>query len=121
MLTVGSLPKTQRKAPLTPAKELGDHVRKCRLRKDLTQTQVADLAKMWGPQVSLVESGANVEVQFYERIARVLGFRNALDMFTSGGDASTRKLLRLWRALPDDEARNDVLKVMQRWIVADEE
>lgn len=113
---------TKRKVALSaaPAKELGAYVRTCRTRKGLTQVEVAERAQMRGIQVSLLETGSNVEVQFYERIARVLGFRNALEMFASGGDDQTRRLLRLWRALPDDEARTDVLKLIQQMIVAEQ-
>lgn len=103
------------------SRELGAYVRRCRERKNLTQTQIAELADMRGPQVSLLETGANVEIQFYERVARALGFRHSLEMFTSGGDEKTRKLLRLWRALPDEEARNEVLALTRDVIVADEE
>lgn len=87
----------------------------------MTATDVAIKAGMRNAQMSAVESGANVEVQFYERIAIALGYRGALEMFTSGGDPSTRKLLRLWRALPDEAARKDVLKLMRELIVADAE
>ena len=75
----------------------------------MTQVEVATKAQMRGIQVSLLETGSNVEIQYYERVARVLKYRNSLEMFTSGGDAATRRLLRLWRALPDDEARTDAL------------
>jgi len=81
---------------------------------------MAEKADMRPAQLSALENGANVEIQFYERVARALNFRGALELFTSGGDDQTRKMLRLWRALPDDEARNDVLRQMRDWIVRDE-
>lgn len=67
-------------------------------------------------QLSLLERGDNVGIEFYDRAARALRFRNALELFTSGGDDLTRRLLRLWKSLPDDEARTDVLRLIQGWI-----
>lgn len=43
----------------------------------------------------------------------ILGYRSALEMFTSGGDERTAALLRIWRALPDDAARKDVLRAVK--------
>lgn len=100
---------------------LGEFVRLTRERKGLTQIAVATAADMRNTQVSLLETGANVEVQFYERIAQALGFRGSLEMFQSGGDDLTRRMLKLWKALPDDEARKDVLRLMRQQIVADAE
>lgn len=108
------------KKPMPYAK-LGAYVRSAREAKRMTATEVATKAGMRNAQMTAVESGANVEVQFYERIAIALGYRGALEMFTSGGDALTVKLLRLWRALPDDEARKDALRSIREQILADAE
>lgn len=120
MFSGGTLPP-RKPAAVIDSKELGAFARLCRERKGLTQAHVAELAGMRGPQVSLLETGANVEVQFYERVARALGFRHSLEMFTAGGDEKTRRLLRLWKALPDEEARDEALTLMRDVIVADEE
>lgn len=119
LLSSGTL-APRKHGELLTSRELGAYVKQCRERKGLTQADVAKTANMRGPQVSLLETGANVEVQFYERVARALGFRHALEMFTAGADDQMRKMLRLWRALPDDSARNDALGLMRDLIVADE-
>lgn len=104
-----------------PFAQLGHYVKRARERSGLTQGEVAKRAQMRQAQLSALENGANVEIQFYDKAARALNFRGALDLFTSGGDAQTKKLLRYWRALPDDEARNDALRQLKEQIVRDVE
>lgn len=104
-----------------PYSALGEYVRRVRSHRGLNQGELAVKAKMRPAQLSGLENGANVEIKFYDRVARAMDYRGALEMFTSGGDEKTRKLLRLWRALPDEEARTEVLRLVQDVIVADEE
>lgn len=106
---------------LRPAVQLGHAIRKVREDRHLSQRELAAKIGSHFSQVSLIENGANVEVQWYERVARALGFKDSLELFNSGGDDLSRRMFRLWRRLPDDEARREVLKVMQRVIVADVE
>lgn len=101
--------------------ELGGYVRSVREARELKQADLARKAEMRGAQLSLLENGANVEIQFYEKVARAMGFRGALEMFTSGADRSTRKLLRLWKALPDDAARKDALSAIEAIVVGEPE
>lgn len=103
-----------------PYQPLGHFVRRLREQRGLSQGETAAKAEMRQAQLSLLESGENVEIRFYDKVARAIGFRGALDMFMSGGDEKTRRLLRFWRALPDEEARTDVLQLMRDQIVADE-
>lgn len=100
-----------------PSVAIGACIRAIRKERKLTLEQVAEKIGSYASQISLVEGGDNVESQWYERIAVALKFKSAYEMLASGGDAQTRKLLRLWRALPDDEARTDVLKLVQNMIV----
>lgn len=104
---------------LRPSKAIGAAIKALREDKNLTQKEVAEKVGTHFSQISLIENGANVESQWYERLAGAMGFRNALEMLASGGDDLTRKLLRLWKRLPDEEARKDVLKLVQRMIVAE--
>lgn len=106
------------KGPFAP---MGDYVRRARQRAGLNQGQLAEKAGMRPAQLSALENGANVEIRFYELVARALNFRGVIELFTSGGDDQTRRLLRLWRALPTDEARTDVLRLMKDSIVREGE
>lgn len=101
--------------------DLGLFIRGLREAKGWTQLQLAKRAKMRNERVSEVEKGSNARIEQYDKIARALGYRSALEMFMSGGDEMTAKLLRLWKRQPDDGARKDVLKLMREQIVADAE
>jgi transcriptional regulator with XRE-family HTH domain len=107
--------------PERPYPAIGAFVRRIRESRGLKQGDVARQAGIRQPQITHLEKGGNVAVEYYDRVARVLGFRGALDMFMSGGDPQTRKLLRFWRSLSDDEARNDALELLRDQIVREEE
>lgn len=106
---------------IRPVIEIGEHIRALRKSRDLNQRQLAEMLGTHFSQVSLIENGANVEAQWYERIAVALKFKNALEMFAAGSDDLTRRMLRLWKRLPDDEARKEVLDSMRKTIAADME
>lgn len=103
-----------------PFAALGGYVRRARERKAVTQVDISKQTGIRTAQLSALENGHNVAIGYYDQVAKALGYRGALELFTSGGDEQTRKLLRFWRALPDDEARNDVLRQLKDWIVRDE-
>jgi transcriptional regulator with XRE-family HTH domain len=108
--------------PERPALALGRFLKSVRIAKGKTQREVAKLSGIPYPTVSLMEKGRNVEIMQYERFAKACGYRNALEMIRAGGDPLTRRLLRLWHALDDDdEARRDVLDQIERSIVRSEE
>jgi transcriptional regulator with XRE-family HTH domain len=108
--------------PERPALALGKFLKRVRVDKGKTQRQIAHESGIPYPTVSLMEKGRNVEIMQYERFAKACGYRNALEMIRSGGDALTRRLLRLWAALgDDDQARRDVLDRIERMIVRSEE
>lgn len=101
--------------------DLGLFVRGLREAKGWTQIQLAKRAKMRNERISEVEKGSNARIEQYDKIARALGYRGVLEMIMSGGDATTAKLLRLWKRLPDAGAQRDVLNSMRDQIVADAE
>lgn len=103
-----------------PVRALGRWVRTVREAKGLTQREVADRAEMRYVQLSLLENGRNVEVEQYDRVAKALGFRDALEMLRAPGDPIMRRLMRYWPLL-DDGARRDVLAQVKAMIDADEE
>lgn len=103
-----------------PYPELGRFVRGIRDRKGLTQLEVAAKGDMRNELLSRLELGENVEIDAYDRAARGMGFRGALEMFRSGGDDQTVKLLRMWRPLPD-VAQKAVLRAVKQIREADEE
>jgi transcriptional regulator with XRE-family HTH domain len=112
-VTISGVPKKKR-----PYAELGAFVKAVREHRQMTASAVADKAGMRKAQVTLLEKGANVEIQFYDRMAVAMGFRGgALDMFTAVDDRATQTLLRLWRALPDDVARKDALNAVKKIVV----
>ena len=101
--------------------DLGLFIRGLREAKGWSQIQLAKKAKMRNERISEVERGSNAQIEQYDKIARALGYRSVLEMIMSGGDLTTVKLLRLWKRLPDDTARKDVLSSMRDQIVADAE
>lgn len=104
-----------------PYATLGHVVRDLRKARGWTQEEMAvqPKADLSNTQISKIETGQNVEIELYDRCAKALGFRSLLEMFRSGGDPETRKLLRLWKSLgsPDDpetkEARTHALGQIQ--------
>lgn len=102
--------------------DLGVFIRGLRDAKGWTQKELAARAKMRNERVSEIENGSNARIDKFEKIAHALGYRGGvLEMIMSGGDVLTTKMLRLWRRLPDEGARKDVLKSMRDQIVADTE
>ena len=106
----------------TPVKAIGQFVREIRERSDVSQIALATKAGLRNELLSRLEKGENVEIIQYERVAKALGFRGgALEMFRTGNDRLLRDMLKFWRALPDDEARTDALRLMKRSLLLDEE
>jgi transcriptional regulator with XRE-family HTH domain len=101
-----------------PAVSLGRCVRLHRTAKKLNQIQLARKAGMSNNQLSLLEKGKNVEVEQYQRVARALEFRDALDMFRAATDPLMRRVWRYWPLL-DEAARKDVLRQVRKTIEAD--
>lgn len=109
------------KKPTPFVSDLGVLVRAIRDARGWTQAELAIRADMRGERISDVEIGKNVRVEQFDKIAKAFGFRSTLEMFMSGGDDLTAKLLRLWKRIPDQEARMDVLRSMRDQIAADAE
>lgn len=103
-----------------PFAELGLLARVARERAGLTQVGLRDKTGLRNELISRLELGENVEVEAYERVARGLGFKGALEMFMSAGDLETARLLRYWRGLSTHEARRDALRAVKQIRDADE-
>jgi transcriptional regulator with XRE-family HTH domain len=100
-----------------PHAGIGRYLRSIREQRYKTQTEFADAQPHLGAtQISNVERGLEVRVSSYVRYARALGYRSLIELFRAPADPQLRKLLRLW-AMLDDEERNDVLGLVQDWIV----
>lgn len=112
------MPKTQR-ARTFPA--LGQFLRRVRENRGLLAKDVAARAHMRPAQVTHLQQGGNAMWEYYDDFARALGFKGALEMFQSGGDTQLGRLIRVWRALPDDGARTAALRAVKQILDADEE
>lgn len=100
---------------------VGQFLRRVRESRGLRAKDVATRAQMRPAQMTHLQKGGNALWEYYDRAAKAMGFRSALDMFTSGGDDETALLLRRWRALATDAARKDVLRAVKAIRDADEE
>jgi transcriptional regulator with XRE-family HTH domain len=98
-------------------RDLGQQIKRVRERKGMTQAKVCDLTGMRAAQVSRMESGYNMESQFYARTAYALGCRNALEMFRQE-DPLTTKLMRVW-ASADDRTRDLAYRKFKVWLLED--
>lgn len=108
---------TRRTRTARPAADCGHHVRTLRKAAGLLHREIADQAKMRVAQVSQVEQGHNVEIQYYARIAKVLGFRGALELFrTPDSDPLARHRDRAW-ALLDERQKKRVLRTMNNILI----
>jgi transcriptional regulator with XRE-family HTH domain len=100
---------------------VGQFLRRVREARGLKAKDVAAKASMRPAQMTHLQNGGNALWEYYDSAARAMGFKSALDMFTSGGDDETALLLRRWRALSTDAARRDVLRAVKAIRDADEE
>lgn len=100
-------------SPDRPATELGACLRRARISRRLTQVALFERTGVQNSQISRIEHGGNVEVGVYETLARALGFRHALELFQSGGDEKLRRLLLLWKGLPDEAAQSAALAAVK--------
>lgn len=98
--------------------DIGVQFRRAREAAGVTQRALAARAKMRPAQLSLLECGYNVEGRFYARVARVLGFRGALELLRHHDDALTRTMLRLWYAM-DDDTRAVAARKLRVWLLED--
>lgn len=99
------------------SRQFGERVRKERLRRGLTQSQLADLASLGANYVPRLERGEmtpSIEAAF--RLARVLGV--SVDVLCVGGAASSplRRVEQSLRALPleDLEGARRALERLER-------
>jgi hypothetical protein len=92
-------------------------------RSGRTASEIAEKGRLTRGAVTVsdLKNGRNPQWETLDRFARGAGYRGALEMFTSGGDAQTAKVLRVWRGLPDDEARADFLLAIRATRDATEE
>lgn len=112
-------PPTPRRPPDRPTLALGRQVKNMRTAAKLTTRTLADMAGMRQPQVSLLETGHNVEARQYTLIARALGFRDALELFrASDADPLRRHLDRGW-ALLDTAQKKRVLALLNRLLLGE--
>jgi hypothetical protein len=79
--------------------EVGAFLRRVREARGVQAQDLAARAGMRPSMVSHLQKGGNAAWGYYDAAAAALGFRSALELFTSGGDEPTANLLRLWRAL----------------------
>ena len=111
---------TEPKRP-RPFVRVGNFVRAVRNARGLKSKEVALKAEIDPGLMTRIEKGENVELQQYDKVARALGFRGPLEMFRSEPNPLTRELLKLWRALQDDEeAQKELLAQVRDWIDARE-
>lgn len=82
-----------------------------------SQEKLAEAAGIYPAQVSLLETGHNVESKYYAIIATMLGFRGPLEMLRAH-DPLTRQLLRLWHG-QDEKTKKLALKKLQVWLLED--
>jgi transcriptional regulator with XRE-family HTH domain len=114
--------KAKRNRP-TPAKEkpvfeLGQRFKLAREIAGLQQKELAARAKMRPAQLSMLENGFNIESRHYAHVAKVLGFRSAVELIELTNDALTRKLLRLWRGM-DEATRESAFRKLKVWLIED--
>lgn len=112
-------PRQSRKSVQVGRRDLFDVGQRFRLAREqagLLQLEVATKARMRPAQVSLLENGHNIEAQFYARVAKALGFRSVTDLLDLELDDTTRRLLRLWRAM-DAETRAVAYRKLKVWLL----
>ncbi len=117
-------PSTKAVAPEKPQSvvvcaDLGAVFRAARKAQGLTQREVAARTRppMRPAQVSLVECGYNTETRYFTMIAKVLGYRDALEIFREH-DPLTVTLLRLWETQPQS-VRELAHKKLRIWLLED--
>lgn len=112
-------PPKPRRSPDRPTIALGRQVRLMRTAAQLTHAELATMTGMRQPQISLLETGHNIEAQQYTLIARALGFRDALELFrASDADPHRRHLDRAWLLLDADQKKR-VLAFTNRLLLGD--
>lgn len=95
-----------------PTADLGHQVRTMRKAAGVTHEKLAAKAKMRAPQISLLETGHNVESRQYTAIAKALGYRGALELFrATDGDPLKAQLDRAWLLLDDTQKKRTL-----RWL-----
>ena len=100
---------------------VGAFLQQVRLSRRLQGKEIAERSGMRPAQVTHLQQGGNALWEYYDSFAKACGFKTALDMFTTGGDSQVARLLRLWKALPDDAARMAALRAVKQLVDADEE
>jgi transcriptional regulator with XRE-family HTH domain len=101
-----------------PVFSLGQRFKLAREIAGLQQKELAARAKMRPAQLSLLENGFNIESRHYAHVAKVLGFRSAVELIELTNDALTRKLLRLWRGM-DEATREAAFRKLKVWLIED--
>mgnify|MGYP000225759477 CR=1 FL=1 len=107
------------KRPTTarPTADLGFQVRTMRRAQGVTHEALAKKAKMRAPQISLLETGHNVESRQYGAIAKALGYRGALELFRADDADPLRKQLdRVWLLL-DDAQKSRALRFLNTLVI----
>lgn len=105
------MPRPKRARPFP---RVGAFVKSVRVSRGLKAKDVAEKAAVENSLVSRLEKGENVYLEQYDKVARAMGFRGILEMFKFEPDPPTRRLLRYWADLRDDErARNEVLDLVK--------
>ncbi|MDR1990600.1 MAG: helix-turn-helix domain-containing protein [Acidobacteriaceae bacterium] len=106
---------------MTRYEELADLVRSFRHAADWTQSELAERAGIALMSVSAVENGRNVRWETLTSLANAFGFENFIELCRVEDNPShteqTRALLRVWSALPDDQARQAVLDLIAAELV----
>jgi transcriptional regulator with XRE-family HTH domain len=109
--------RIRRPSTARPTADLGFQVRTIRKSLGVTHEVLAAKAKMRAPQISLLETGHNVESRQYEAIAKALGFRTALELFrASDADPLRKQLDRAWLLL-DDTQKQRTLRFLNTLIL----
>lgn len=102
--------------------DVGASLRARREAKGLSQSAVAERFGIRLATISNIERGANVRLSSLVEYAKALGYESlAAAVLDQGGDDITRRMLRVWRALEDDEARRDALALVREQIGAERE
>jgi transcriptional regulator with XRE-family HTH domain len=101
--------------------ELANLIRLFRFSADWTQAELAAKAGIALISVSAVENGHNPRWETLTCLARAFGYDTFIDLCRSENNPShneqTQTLLRAWNALPNDQARKEVLALIAAEIV----
>ena len=75
--------------------ELGNRIKACRIRKRLTQVELATLSGVSKGTVANVENGESIQLENLLKILRELDLLNSLEILLPSSDSSPMELIQL--------------------------